>query len=76
MLNLDELEVMLKEQNFNIYRPQQRDELLNTYLTLIVCKQLKELNENMKSIKESLESHKEVPVVGKPGRKPKESKEE
>lgn len=74
MLNLNELESMLSEQNFNIYRPQQRDELLNTYLTLLVCKELVKLNENIESLKNSLEvvNQSNIPVVNKPGRKPKE----
>lgn len=87
MKNLDELVQTLSDENFNAYKPQQRDELLSTYLAILICKELRSLNENLTEIKDALKLNgnvkQEIPVTvtspvspNKPGRKPKENKEE
>jgi hypothetical protein len=77
MLTKEKLEKLIESQDFNTYRPLDRDAVLNSFLTLLVCQELNALKEEVASLKELLvvkSESKEVKVETR-GRK-KSDKEE
>lgn len=73
MMTYEKLKEKLEKEPESYLVPESRVDVLNTFLTVLVCEKLEALTEELKALRESLPKSPQLDVVekGKPGRKPK-----